>query len=422
MKSHKCPTSITSLLVGLVFIFTTQNVNAKILTWDECVNLATQNNLDLQMAENNVNVAADQKAALRSGFLPHVAASASKNQSGVGGITSDSYSAQLTLSQNIFAGFSDLNRLHQADLALKNANLNLTIAKAKLSAELKQNFETLNYAQGLTSLTADIRKRREDNLRNVELRFNGGRENKGSVLLSRAYADQARYEDSQAKNQIIVAREQLGKTLGIVEVDDLQISGMSPTTPVPASEPNFSSLVETIPDFQLIKNQEAIAAASVEDAQVRFYPSLDFTGSLGRSDTKFFPENDRWTAGLTLSIPLFDGGRDYYSVKAARLQLNNAGKARANALQQYRINLRQAYFNFIQAVARARVDQSFRSAAEVRADIARSKYNNGLMTFDDWDVIESDLISKQKSNLVSLRERTVNESQWQQILGTGVIP
>jgi hypothetical protein len=58
----------------------------------------------------------------------------------------------------------------------------------------------------------------------------------------------------------------------------------------------------------------------------------------------------------------------------------------------------------------------------LRAEIARSKYNNGLLSFEDWDLIENDLINRQKALLVSVRERVTAEAGWEQARGEGAIP
>jgi hypothetical protein len=49
-------------------------------------------------------------------------------------------------------------------------------------------------------------------------------------------------------------------------------------------------------------------------------------------------------------------------------------------------------------------------------------YNNGLITFTDWDIIENDLILRQKSLLQTERDRVVAEAAWEQVQGLGVIP
>ena len=68
-----------------------------------------------------------------------------------------------------------------------------------------------------------------------------------------------------------------------------------------------------------------------------------------------------------------------------------------------------------------KVDSAYVEAAEAREKISRQKYNNGLSTFDEWDLIESDLIKRQKSLLLSERDRVVAEAAWEQVQGKGVL-
>jgi outer membrane protein TolC len=90
--------------------------------------------------------------------------------------------------------------------------------------------------------------------------------------------------------------------------------------------------------------------------------------------------------------------------------------------RQLLVQLKQAYVTYVESVAQLKVDSSFREAAAMRADIARKQYNNGLLSFQDWDTIESDYIKRQKNYLASKRDRVINESNWEKALGRGVIP
>ena len=66
--------------------------------------------------------------------------------------------------------------------------------------------------------------------------------------------------------------------------------------------------------------------------------------------------------------------------------------------------------------------QSFAEAAVIREKVARQKYNNGLQTFGDWDLIENDLITRQKTLLATQRDRTTAEAAWEQSQGKGSLP
>jgi outer membrane protein TolC len=125
--------------------------------------------------------------------------------------------------------------------------------------------------------------------------------------------------------------------------------------------------------------------------------------------------------GLILSVPIYSGGRDYYSTKSATASFAAAQASRENVERLARARLKQAYHNYQQAVERLRVDEEFLEATTLRAEIARSKYNNGLLSFEDWDIIENDLINRQKALLLSLRDRVTAEAGWEQAKGGGVI-
>ena len=47
---------------------------------------------------------------------------------------------------------------------------------------------------------------------------------------------------------------------------------------------------------------------------------------------------------------------------------------------------------------------------------------SGLISFQDWDTIENDLISNQKTILVNLRDAIAAEAAWEQAQGKGYIP
>jgi outer membrane protein TolC len=86
------------------------------------------------------------------------------------------------------------------------------------------------------------------------------------------------------------------------------------------------------------------------------------------------------------------------------------------------VRLKQAWAGYVESEEKLKVDQAFLEAAVLRAEIARSRYNNGLMSFEDWDRIENDLIQRQKTVLQSQRDRVTAEAAWEQAQGKGVIP
>ena len=83
--------------------------------------------------------------------------------------------------------------------------------------------------------------------------------------------------------------------------------------------------------------------------------------------------------------------------------------------------LSDAYSTFIESNQALIVSKSFLNASKVRAEINRSKYNNGLQTFDEWDRIENEHINYQRDYLVKERDQISAEAAWEKVQGLGVI-
>jgi outer membrane protein TolC len=133
-------------------------------------------------------------------------------------------------------------------------------------------------------------------------------------------------------------------------------------------------------------------------------------------------QTSEWSAGLFLTLPLFTGGQNFYDVQSARADARRAQETLRSIDNQLLLDLERAFANFQDAVGRATVQQEFLRASETRAGISRNLYSTGLLSFDDWDVIESELITTTKQSLTSLRDRLIAEAAWEEAQGKGAIP
>jgi outer membrane protein TolC len=417
--------------------------HADTLSWDEAVSQAARQNPDLLAARAGVASGEASVGGARSGFLPQLSANLGynygnssttvfssnplTNTASLSGDSRDahgSYTANASLTQNLFAGFQDRAKLAQARANAEAARASLDGTRAQVSHDLKSAFVALEYAKDYVVLSEDILKRRTANLKLVQLRFESGRENKGSVLLSRAYEDQARYDALVARNAREVARADLARVLGRPEGEDLSgldIRGTVPVDAPPAAAPDFASLALATPAYHEALAREDAADRAITAAHANFYPSLNATGTVSRQGTPTSNQTDRWSVGLGLSFPFFSGGKDWYASEAAAQDWRAALYKREAAGREARRDLTDAFTGYVAAVQRLKMDESFRSAAKVRAEIARGKYENGLLSFEDWDQIESDLIAREKTYLTSRRDRVVAEAAWEQAQGKGAL-
>ena len=408
---------------------------ASTLTWEDCVKLAAENNPALHAAMASVDSSHNQMLSNWSGFFPQTSGSIGYNYtntstvqggSGIivggpqGGNSSGSYTASVTASMNLFNGLADYAKIQQGKANEGIARANLTTVKAQVSYGLKTSFENLDYAQKSVQLAQQIASRREDNLRMVELRFRDGQENKGSVLLYQAYLKDAKYGETQSRDLVETARSQLAQVLGVADDPTLAITGSVPTTE-PVAQPDFQKLAVRTPAYLQAVDQEQFANAGITVARSGYFPTLGVTGAAGRSGT-WFPEINHWSIGVKLTIPIFNGGRDFFGTKAAIATHQASELTLQNTDHQAETSLRQAFHSYAESVEKLEVDRAYLDAAQVRAEIARANYKNGLTSFQDWDLAETDLITREKNILQSELNRVSAEAAWEQAQGRGVIP
>lgn len=395
-----------------------------LLRFEESVALAAEHNAALNSARASLLAAEHRGRAAYSGFLPQVSGNLSYSDSTasgppLAGSTSD-YSTSLTVTQNLFSGFQDQARVEQGAANVDSARATLAAAKAQLSRDLKAAYAGLLYAQDNVVLSEDILRRLEENLRLVELRFEGGRENKGAFLVTRAAVAQARFERLQALQALTSAQAQLSTVTGQRAADLRANSSVPVTSPPP--RPDFTALAQHTPEVRDAIARERSAAADVQLARAGFYPSVDLGGSVAREGDNWYPNGDRRSVNATISIPIFSGGRDIYGVRGAVAAQDAVQADRANVERQTVVRLTQTYASYTESVERLAVDREFVAANETRANIARARYQNGLISFEDWDRAESDLILRQRALLASQRERINAEAAWELAQGRGVIP
>lgn len=406
----------------LVLLFLSMINVSFALEWSEGLNEVAKNNPELLSAKNLLQASMYQVNVQESTYMPKVVASAGKTHASSTNLTTNSMG--ITATENLFSGFSDLAKIKEANLARDNAEINLKTIKAKVSYDYKFAFANLLFAEKFVKLANDIIKRREANLKLVQLRFESGRENIGSLHLSKAYLADAKYVHLIASNGLGVAQSELAKVLGRDDESRLEISGSVPVNaPTNAlATLSFKDLALNSLEYQKAQADEKISKENLNISKSSFYPSFNLTQSLTRANYNGGSWNHSLLLGAELTFPLFSGGRDYYTYKSSAETYRASALSKKNIHDQTIIRLKDAFTKYIESAEKLNVDLLFVDAGVARERIAKEKYNNGLLTFDEWDIIENDLIGRQKALVQTEKERIIAEALWEQVQGKGVLP
>lgn len=388
-------------------------------------NLA-QNNRELIAARKNVQTAQYNYRAAYAGFLPQVTAgmnytqgnSATTAQLAAVSNKYELYSASLGVSQNIFSGLSDYYKIKIARASAELSEANFRQTAARTTYEFKAAWAQLSLAKKQHELALETQKRRQENMKMISLRFSSGTENKGSLLLAQSYRAQADRDVNQSLRLKTNAETELKRVLGLDDKAELTVTG-APEVKNPPESAELLQLARNTPEYRQALAQELNAEATADQSISPFFPTLTASGSLFRQGPTFFPEGDRWSVNVGVTYPLFSGGKDYYTLKANK-SAHDAAKQNREAVEAMRISkLQQALQAYRAAVENARVSESLLGASTVRAQIARVKYMSGLLSFDQWDIIENELITRQKDALQTRYDLEIAQAAWEQTRGEG---
>ena len=402
------------------------------LSWSDCVKEAASHNYDLLAAEQTLKAADNSKLASLGQFLPQVNFGASLGRNGsdnsVEGALGDPLYGQnaglsLSASENIFSGFRDIASVDSSNAQLDSAHAQLTQAKAQLSHDLKAAFYTLLYSQKQIELLQTIADRNKANQDLVEMNFKGGTDNKGSLLQAQASYLQSVFEVDQAKRALSIAQRQLSQLLGRTKLDPVEVAGDFDIPDLPADLPDYGKLTLSTPAHLQSLAQLHLSESQYVSARGTFFPTLSANASLSREGDNFDRlYNSGWSAGLSLSFPLFTGGRDFFDLKSAEESKYGAEDSLKSTDLKTAASLESAYAAFQNAVKNTKVQESFLQAAQTREEIGKAEYLNGLLNFQNWDQLETNLTSQQKSELSSYLNAKTAEANWELTQGKGVIP
>ena len=388
-----------------------------VLTWQDCIRETVENHPDLISAKERLNKAIADKVITKSSNLPQINGDLSgRTSKKEGEDETDGYSYGISGRQLLFDGFKTANDIAAASEGIKSAQFSYQVTSSNIRLNLRNAFVELLRAQELLHITKDIAGRREQNLDLVKLRYEAGREHKGAVLTAQANLAQAEFEAAQAGRSISLAQRKLIKELGWERKVPIEVKGNFEVA-YPEETPDFESMADDVPSFHQLVSQKDAAGFGLKSVKAGFFPQVYANASAGRNASDWPPDEDEWSVGLSLSLPIFEGGSRIAEVSRARAELVRAEAEKRSGWDSVILALEEAFKDLEDSVDNVEVKVKFLDAAQERAKIAYAQYSQGYISFDDWTIIEDDLVSSRKSYLNTRAQALIAESYWIQAKG-----
>ena len=184
--------------------------------------------------------------------------------------------------------------------------------------------------------------------------------------------------------------------------------------------PDFENLTEYHPFLLGISAQREAARLGIKSARADFIPQVYVDANAGRIGSEWPPDEDEWSVGVGLSFPLFRGGRRIGEVSRNKALFKQAQADEQSSRDSIILSLEDTWTRLQDAIDRVKVQRKFLAAAEERAKITEAQYSTGLNSFDNWTIIEDDLVRAKKSFLDAQANALYAEANWNQAKGENI--
>jgi outer membrane protein TolC len=415
---------LSSLLIVLLLLAALPVQAEERLNWQQCLREAREANPDLFSALALVQQAEADKRITRGAVFPRLGVALSSQESGSttkGSNSLSRFSYSLSAEQLIFDGHKTSSLLSGNEESIKAAKENFSSVSSDVRFALRSAFTELLKAQDLVALAREIALRRRNNVRLINLRYEGGREHIGSFRQAEADLASADFEVSQSERGLILAQAKLASALGRDRHTALKVEGAFRVRESLSVKPNIGVLAKEHPLFQRLDAQSKAAHYNLDASRSAFSPQLYLTSSIGRSAVDRLPVNAvDWNGGVSVSVPIYEGGAGRARVSRAMAVVSQLQAAEKSGYLQLFDTLESSWKNLRDTHQLVTVRKKYLDAAVERSNIANAQYSNGLVSFNDWVIIENNLVSAKKEYLNAGADLLIAEAQWIHAKGGGL--
>ena len=432
----------------IILLLTCPDINKawadETLLWQDCVKEAKKSHPDLVSALEKIKQAKAVKEITRSAYLPQIGFDASEvtskrpafgvsgssvelvsssssgsssGGSGGGNNRSTTYQFEATAQQLLFDGFKTSYNLSANERSITAAKYFYDVTSSNIRLRLRTAYVNLLAAKEFLKVVRDIEGRRRQMLDMVRLRYEGGREHKGSLMTSEADLVQAIYDVAQATRNIYVYQRQLTKELGRSKFMFVDAVGDFDVKETVRLLPNFENIAETNPLLRQLIAQKEAAKFGINSAYAQYYPQIFVDGSAGNTNTIWPPDKNQYSIGTSLTFPIFDGGNTYATVKKAKGAFGQAEADERSGRDGVIFTLANTWTQLQNTIDNVEVQKKSLDATQERAKIAEAEYAIGLLSYDNWIIIENNLVAAKKSYVTAQNAALTAETNWVQAKG-----
>ena len=300
----------------------------------------------------------------------------------------NSFGASVSVRQSLWKGGKVFTALQIARLYMGYSDA----ISRQVEAEVVFNAERLFYAAILARAQLSVLQHALEsdsaNLEVVEKQFSQGVVSEFEVLRARVEKQNVLPQIIRAEAEVELAEKRLKSFLSIDLNERISIVEDHTDTAL-AGLPTLSLLTDSAlssrPEMFQAKKLSDISRRAIGVARAEYWPSLEAVGAYNwqSASDKFTlsgNESSSWTAGVVVSMPIFEGGRTRGDVARRRAEYRQATLAEEQIRDNITLEVEEAYTSILQAKKALDIQGATIASAEEGLKIAQLRYQSGVGT------------------------------------------
>ena len=396
----------------------------QVLTLEKSIEIAKQNNLDIQTAEQNLKAAEAQVRTARAGLLPRITANGNytyfkdiqksviqadggfgfpmpdREMDGMPPPSADNESdlielefgahhnvqGTVNLTQPIFAWGRYYYGYQAAKLNYQAMQRSVDAAYNQLRLDVSEAFYGALVAQEFVRVAQQTIALVEEQLGIAEASLDAGAATNFDVLRAKVQLANARSQLIRAENGVQTAKNAYKTVLNVPLAENISVEG---TLEIPDNykiltldlDGLIQRALENRPEMHRTQFSEHAAQKQIDIAKTRSRPDLGLFSNYQVSQNERLTEMNRiWSVGFQINIPIFDGFASSAAVQQSESALKQVQLGGTQVKVGVEFEVRAAYLNLRGAQALIDVQREAVVQARESVRIANLQFQNGVIT------------------------------------------
>lgn len=392
------------------------------LTLEQCIDIAVKHSPDIAAADAAVRAAEGRLGQARSGYFPQFSLSAGYTKyspaSDPSNNSFDQYTAGATLTQTIWDFGRTPGRVRVERMNKEAAYADRRGSQNLLIYNVKEAYYKLVQAIKNREVAAETVKLNQEQLDQAKGFFDAGVKSRYDVTSAEVNLSNARLSLIRAENAVRLAKVSLYKAMGVPDVPDFAIEdALDFQKSTLTFDEALNRAYENRSDLQSLRAKREAAEAALSLARSGHYPVLSGSANYTRTDTDYPPQASGWSAGVTLTLPIFDGLQTTNRVREARENLNILKANEESLRQNVLLGVQKAYLTLQEIEESVEVAELAVRQAQENYDIANGRYNAGVGNPLDVSTALVGLVNAKTNYIAALANHLIAEAALRLAMG-----